>query len=159
VPIIQTRLDIPKILEQEKMMRGAELGVLHGTFARETLEMWPSAVEYILVDLWSPQKNYLDLANAAQNVQDQRMNEAITNTNRWPEKIQICRNFTTVCAKRYPDDYLDYLYVDARHDRKGVLEDLEAWWPKVKVDGLICGCVFYACSSLAFYLLQTDTIT
>ena len=139
IPVIQKRLDIPGILEQESMLKGAELGVLHGTFARETLERWPSAIEYVLVDLWSPQENYKDLANAAQNVQDQRMNDAISNTRQWSEKIRICRNYTTVCATRYPEEYFDYLYVDARHDRKGVLEDLDAWWPKMRADGLICG--------------------
>lgn len=139
IPVIQNRLDIPLIFEDEKMMRGAELGVLHGSYARDTLQRWPSAVEYVLVDLWAPQENYVDLANAAQDVQDTRMNEALANTELWKEKIRICRNFTTVCAKRYPDEFFDTLYIDARHDRLGVLEDLEAWWPKVKTDGLVCG--------------------
>ena len=125
-------------------MRAAELGVLHGSYARDTLQRWPSAVEYVLVDLWAPQENYVDLANAAQDVQDKRMNEAIENTRHWSSKIRICRNFTTVCAARYSDEYFDTLYVDARHDRLGVLEDLEAWWPKVKNDGLICGHDFVA---------------
>jgi hypothetical protein len=139
IPVLQNRLDIPLVFEQEKMMRGAELGVLHGAYARDTLQRWPSAVEYVLVDLWAPQENYRDLANAAQAVQDKRMNEAIENTRHWSNKVRICRNFTTVCATRYPNDYFDTLYVDARHDRLGVIEDLEAWWPKVKSDGLVCG--------------------
>jgi hypothetical protein len=148
IPVLQNRLDIPLIFEDEKMMRGAELGVLHGAYARDTLQRWPSAVEYLLVDLWAPQENYVDLANAAQDVQDKRMNEAIENTRHWSSKIRICRNFTTVCAARYSDEYFDTLYVDARHDRLGVLEDLEAWWPKVKHDGIICGCV---CKSLFLF--------
>lgn len=144
IPVLQNRLDIPLVFEQEKMMRGVELGVLHGSYARDTLQRWPSAVEYVLVDLWAPQENYIDLANAAQDVQEKRMNEAIENTRHWSSKIRICRNFTTVCAARYSDEYFDTLYVDARHDRLGVLEDLEAWWPKVKSDGLVCGHDFVA---------------
>lgn len=139
IPVLQNRLDIPLVFEQEKMLRGAELGVLHGAYARDTLQRWPSAVEYVLVDLWAPQDNYRDLANAAQDVQDKRMNEALANTEPWKEKIRVCRNFTTACATRYPDNYFDTLYIDARHDRLGVLEDLTAWWPKVKSDGLVCG--------------------
>jgi len=124
-------------------MRGAELGVLHGAYARDTLTRWPSAMEYVLVDLWAPQDHYVDLANAAQDVQDKRMHEAIANTDPWKHKIKICRNFTTACATQFPDEYFDTLYIDARHDRLGVLEDLEAWWPKVKADGVVCGCVIY----------------
>ena len=122
------------------MMRGAELGVLHGSFARDTLQRWPSATEYWLVDLWSPQDNYEDLANADQTIQDSRMRDAIANTEPWKEKIRVCRNFTTACAQTAPNEYFDYVYIDARHDRKGVLDDMYAWWPKVKSDGLVCGC-------------------
>lgn len=52
---------------------------------------------------------------------------------------RVCRNYTTVCAKRIDDGYLDYVYVDARHDRKGVLVDLEAWWPKIRAGGILAG--------------------
>ena len=50
-----------------------------------------------------------------------------------------CQNFTTVCARNYPDQYFDFIYVDARHDRLGVLEDLAAWWPKLRPGGVIAG--------------------
>lgn len=29
------------------------------------------------------------------------------------------------------DGYFDFIYLDARHDYGGVVEDLHAWWPKV----------------------------
>ena len=44
-----------------------------------------------------------------------------------------------MCAKTYPDAYFDCIYVDARHDWKGVYEDLKAWWPKLKVGGIMAG--------------------
>jgi predicted O-methyltransferase YrrM len=34
---------------------------------------------------------------------------------------------------------VDFLYVDAGHYYEEVLADLEAWWPKLEVGGLICG--------------------
>jgi len=36
-------------------------------------------------------------------------------------------------------DYFDFIYVDARHDFKGVTLDLELYWPKLKVGGIIAG--------------------
>ena len=139
IPILQRRADIAALLENEKLMVGAELGVLHGTFAADTLKQWPSALQYVLVDLWAPQENYLDLANAGEDVQDSRLRDAKANTAPWADKVQICRNLTTACAELFPPAHFDYVYVDARHDRKGVLEDLEAWWPLVRPDGLVCG--------------------
>ena len=31
------------------------------------------------------------------------------------------------------------MYVDALHDRVGVLRDLEAWWPKLRAGGVMAG--------------------
>eukprot|EP00758_Cryptobia_borreli_P017348 Tbor_TRINITY_DN6182_c4_g1::TRINITY_DN6182_c4_g1_i8::g.22014::m.22014 len=35
--------------------------------------------------------------------------------------------------------YFDYIYVDARHDYKGVLDDISQWWPKLKKGGIMAG--------------------
>eukprot|EP00602_Paraphysomonas_sp_CaronLab_P001409 CAMPEP_0185026248 /NCGR_PEP_ID=MMETSP1103-20130426/10182_1 /TAXON_ID=36769 /ORGANISM="Paraphysomonas bandaiensis, Strain Caron Lab Isolate" /LENGTH=114 /DNA_ID=CAMNT_0027559757 /DNA_START=408 /DNA_END=749 /DNA_ORIENTATION=- len=53
--------------------------------------------------------------------------------------LEVCQNYTTVCATRYPDNFFDFIYVDARHDYKGVLVDLHTWWPKLKRGGIIGG--------------------
>lgn len=54
-------------------------------------------------------------------------------------KLHVCRNLTTVCAERFEDGYFDYVYVDARHDYKGVRDDLERWWPKIAPGGFLAG--------------------
>lgn len=217
IPVIESRQDLGRLAESEGFLRGAELGVLHGSFSKTILELWPSAIEYWLVDLWcarlaqpipsihgcplqqrsrespglrlgsataapgfpqtqlrraaavllrpcarpccaappspppnprqppcaSPrrahQENYDDAANIADEGQQNNYLDALDNTRPWADKIRICRNFTTVCAERVDDGYFDYVYVDARHDRKGVLMDLEAWWPKVRQGGILAG--------------------
>ena len=48
-------------------------------------------------------------------------------------KIQI------ECATRFPNSYFDFVYIDARHDYKGVLQDLTDWWPKLKPGGIFAG--------------------
>ena len=123
------------------MLRGVELGVLHGSYARDVLQRWPSCIQYVLCDLWAPQENYVDLANVGQSEQDNRMLQAIQNTEPWKEKIVVCRNYTTECAKLFPDGHFSFAYLDARHDKLGVIEDLNAWWDKVEPDGLVCGYV------------------
>ena len=42
-------------------------------------------------------------------------------------------------AKTVPDDSLDFVYLDARHDFNGVFEDLSVWWPKLKMGGILAG--------------------
>ena len=46
---------------------------------------------------------------------------------------------TVAAAERFEDESVDFLYIDASHTYAGVLADLVAWYPKVKVGGLIAG--------------------
>ena len=54
-------------------------------------------------------------------------------------KVHVCRNYSHICAQKYPNEYFDWVYLDARHDRKGVLADLEDYWPKLKHGGIMSG--------------------
>ena len=81
----------------------------------------------------------MDFANVRQEEQDKIYDHAMKNLKSFREKIHVCRNYTTVCVHTYPNDYFDFIYVDARHDFKGVWEDLVAYWPKLKVGGIIAG--------------------
>ncbi len=42
-------------------------------------------------------------------------------------------------ASRYSDDSLDFVFIDASHDRESVGNDLSAWWPKVRPGGILAG--------------------
>ena len=42
-------------------------------------------------------------------------------------------------AKLYEDRSLDFVYIDAAHEYESVKDDIEAWMPKVKIDGYIGG--------------------
>jgi predicted O-methyltransferase YrrM len=45
----------------------------------------------------------------------------------------------TVEAARYWSEPIDFLYVDADHSYEGCSADLQAWWPHLKVGGLLAG--------------------
>lgn len=53
--------------------------------------------------------------------------------------VNIIRSDSVAATKLFDDDSIDFLYVDASHTYEGVLGDLRAWYPKVKVGGLIAG--------------------
>jgi cephalosporin hydroxylase len=54
-------------------------------------------------------------------------------------RVKIIREASTVAAARFPNDYFDWVYIDADHSQAQVTADLEAWWPKVKVGGYLAG--------------------
>ena len=42
-------------------------------------------------------------------------------------------------AGKFPEGYFDWLFLDALHTREAVLQDLEAWWPRLRAGGLCSG--------------------
>jgi hypothetical protein len=139
IPTFKARAELGRICKTEKFKRGVELGVQRGLFAKTVLQAWSSCEKYVLVDLWEHQHNYEDVANKDNAEQESIMKQALANVAPFKDIIEVCRNFTTVCALQYPDAFFDFIYVDARHDFKGVLEDLHAWWPKLSPGGIMAG--------------------
>jgi FkbM family methyltransferase len=142
LPPISFRTDLGRICEEEHFKVGIELGVQRGIFAEQTLKQWKSCEKYVLVDLWGNQNNYRDAANVGNEKHNKYMQEAMRRMKPFEDRgvdIQICRNYTQNCVHLFTDESIDYIYVDARHDFKGVYEDLVMYWPKLKRGGIMAG--------------------
>lgn len=61
------------------------------------------------------------------------------NLNHISDKINIIRNDSLNQSEKYDDECLDIVYIDASHDYESVKKDIEAWYPKVKYGGVLCG--------------------
>lgn len=138
-PVLRGRHHIGAELERLNFTTGAELGVQAGLFAHETLKSWPRCQLYILVDVWSQQTNYKDQANVDNSAQEGLYQETMKRLEPFKEKLRVFRMFTSEAAKKIPDESLDYIYVDARHDYCGAKEDIELYWPKLRKGGLMAG--------------------
>jgi hypothetical protein len=147
LPTLRTRYEVGELLRQRGLSGPAvELGTQKGAYSTRVLSKWRNCSLYVQVDAWtSLTTNYQDKANKAEEEfnnhtsgwrwpQLQRMEEA-----GFAERIMQCHNLTSVCALRFPPAYFDFIYVDARHDRLSVLEDLTAWWPLLRAGGVIAG--------------------
>ena len=91
------------------------------------------------MDAWEPLENYLDSSFGNKHTQTANYQRAIERTSPWKSKIEICANYTTVCSAQHRKDKFDFVYVDARHDYKGVMLDLHDWWPLVSEGGIMAG--------------------
>ena len=66
------------------------------------------------------QENYHDIANVDDQAQEALFQQAKTNLAEWSTKTVFLRNYTSNAIHSIPDQSLDYIYVDARHDYCGV---------------------------------------
>jgi cephalosporin hydroxylase len=55
------------------------------------------------------------------------------------KRVKIIRDFSVSTSKTFEDEYFDFVYLDADHTYNSVMDDLESWWPKVKVGGILSG--------------------
>ncbi|KAL7537419.1 hypothetical protein ACHAXR_007809 [Thalassiosira sp. AJA248-18] len=139
VPTFKHRNDLGDIIQREGLKRGIEVGVQMAHYSAEILSRWHNCTEYHLVDLWGYLENYIDRSNIDQAQQDNHYADAMERVQPWKEKVHVCKNYTSNCASKYEDEYFDFIYVDARHDFKGVWEDLVNYWPKLKKGGILAG--------------------
>ena len=43
------------------------------------------------------------------------------------------------CAKQFPDEHFDFIFLDTYLTNDQIANDLQVWYPKVKVGGLFTG--------------------
>ena len=125
------------------MVFGVEVGVQNGEFAKLILSQWKNCKRYILVDPWddNPQINnhlYVDSANV--DDQQQVFENAIKNIPEFSiNKTVILRRSSLEAAMTLAENSVDIVYIDAKHDYHSVLDDMNAWYPKIKAGGLMAG--------------------
>lgn len=126
--------------ESNLIGKGVEVGVAFGQFSGRILSTWKGE-ELHLVDPWQSYTGYTE-------------NHAHVNFDEWFESVQklalddprakIKRMTSKEAAPLFRNSELDFVYIDGNHDYSFVLEDLDLWYPKVKVGGIIGGHDFYS---------------
>jgi len=143
VPPFRKRSDLAKILQEEGgFYVGVELGVQRGHFADKMLLNWPDATRYVLVDAWRELESYEDVANVDNQKQQENYEATMKRMQKHKDRgvsVDVCRDITTRCVQDFQNGEFDFIYVDARHDRKGVYLDMTQWWPKLRKGGIMCG--------------------
>eukprot|EP00429_Kryptoperidinium_foliaceum_P105076 CAMPEP_0176255714 /NCGR_PEP_ID=MMETSP0121_2-20121125/37181_1 /TAXON_ID=160619 /ORGANISM="Kryptoperidinium foliaceum, Strain CCMP 1326" /LENGTH=358 /DNA_ID=CAMNT_0017595545 /DNA_START=8 /DNA_END=1084 /DNA_ORIENTATION=+ len=145
----QTRSDFPAFLNCLGLVQEAvEVGVQAGVHASSFLEAWRGK-RLRLVDKWGPSDDasssdlfYIDIANThGPGVRrkhrahcEARLAEQLRSG-----RAEIVSSDSVAAASAVPDASVDFVYLDARHDFAGVVADIQAWWPKVRVGGIFAG--------------------
>lgn len=138
---VPDRYELARALEARGYTgKGAEIGVREGRYSEVLLGKWSCAL-LLSVDPWRAE--CVDLYAESSNVSQDRHDDLRVRTGRRLERFgdrsEIWAMNSIAAASAVADADLDFVYIDARHDRESVLEDLSAWYPKVRGRGIIAG--------------------
>ena len=113
----------------------AEIGVLHGGFSNEVLSKWKGE-RYYMVDIWARQDAsiYRERTDGMDYESCYRQCRAMADKDK---RIVMIRKLSLEAAREVPDGSLDAAYIDANHAYQPVLDDMDAWWCKVRPGGIM----------------------
>ncbi len=128
---------------------GAELGVYKGQHAELMLSRHPDLFLYCvdMWELWLERKvTYPGEAKSVTklDMEDHKKvkevyEQAKERIKKFPNRFEFIKDDTISATKKIKDGSLDFVYVDGDHTYDGCYNDLKAWWPKLKEDGLMAG--------------------
>jgi len=55
------------------------------------------------------------------------------------DRCHFVKKFSVDAAKEFEDEHFDLVFIDANHTYEFVKEDISAWYPKVRVGGVLAG--------------------
>jgi FkbM family methyltransferase len=118
--------------------KGVEIGVLKGDYSKIILERWHKGTLF-LVDTWRHIDSYIDMNGQDDKYHYDCLIKTCENIKPWQDRAHVIRMDSVSAANMFPDEYFDFIYIDADHSYEAVVRDLKAWWPKIKKGGLFCG--------------------
>ncbi|GMI43698.1 hypothetical protein TeGR_g2455 [Tetraparma gracilis] len=136
---VGTRLGFPRLLGDCNLNREdavwVEVGVLKGDFAGHLIETGPGfRGRYIGIDVWAP----IDMYTGREDASQVNKELAIARTQHHPG-AELWQMLSLEGATKMADGSVDFVYIDATHLYETVLEDLRAFWPKLRVGGIMAG--------------------
>jgi hypothetical protein len=131
-------------LKQLAPRTGAEIGVWKGLFAEQIVAKVPTLEAYYLVDPWAHLASWDKPFNVADDEFAQVFAQAMNRTRDAPDrergqKYRVLRGQSAEMAAPLPNGSLDFVYIDGDHTAEGTRKDLDAWYPKLRPGGWLCG--------------------
>lgn len=122
---------------------GVEVGVFSGALSKLLLQH-PTLTLY-MVDSWKehdPEGEYAKSdyhGKLSQKEQDDLYTGTLAAVSFAGGRAKVIRKDSLEAAKYFEDNSLDFVFIDADHTYEAVKKDIEAWAPKVKNGGWLCG--------------------
>lgn len=122
---------------------GAEIGVWKGEFSQAIITH-TSPKQLHLIDAWIAYPNasgVMKSSDGQEGAEEQRFHSVaqLFEHEMSNGQVVIHRALSSDVASEFPDNFFDWIYIDAGHTYEEVRQDLELYVPKVKINGYIMG--------------------
>lgn len=129
------RNNLAQWLHELNFKTGVEVGVAAGDYSQTLSDANPQMKLYG-VDPYVPYEDYPDFRE--QSVFSNRLKEANKRLAGRPN-FEFIKEFSLNAIKRFTDNSLDFVYIDANHQEPFVTQDITEWYKKVRPGGIIAG--------------------
>ena len=114
----------------------AEVGVQRAFNATAMLEGLNIERLYLI----DPYKPYVDGTFVfSRKVQENVYSIMFRNVEKYLDKVTLISRESMFASTLFKDGFFDFVYLDGWHQYPAVKKDIEVWWPKVKVGGVLGG--------------------
>lgn len=120
--------------------KAVEVGTLYGAFAAEVLSTWKG--QLFCIDPWRNQDDAVYFDGANKEDMEHIFAAAYNGVGRHP-RCTLLRCMSLNGVGLFDDGELDWVFLDGNHATPAVRDDISAWWPKVKIGGVISGHDFF----------------
>jgi len=132
---LDRRDNISRILNDKEYKLGIEVGTFVGEFSKTILSTW-NGILYCL-DVWRGMDDYKDSSNISDPIKT--ISLVLDNVKGYEDRCVLIRTTSKYGSTMFPDEYFDFIYIDANHKYKYVKEDISCWYPKIKKGGMMSG--------------------
>lgn len=136
----------PRLIREHGSKRVAEVGVWRGTLSTLILDHCPAVEHLLLVDAWEvvygndPVHGWMVFGPGTDNKEMMDAYHTVKEGMRpYGSRVTVMKLPSVQAAQLVPDGSLDCVLIDALHTYHACKEDILAWIPKLKKDGLMIG--------------------
>lgn len=139
IPEMIGAVDLAKLFAELKFTRGVEIGTDQGQYAEVLCKTIP-ALELFCIDPWKAEAyepGYQPESFEKQEYFDKRYEEAKARVKDF--SCKLIRKTSMEALDSFPDNSLDFVYIDGNHDFLNVTQDMHFWYKKLRKGGILSG--------------------
>ena len=129
---------IPRILKENGLTKGVEIGVFKGAFSSHLVKNWGGKIW--MIDPWRALDDtevYVDMSNHKNH--ETAYLESMRSIEGFEDRAFMLRGLSDQLCDLFGYGSIDFAYVDGNHAYNFVKHDIEIWWEKIKPGGFLMG--------------------